>query len=119
MQINHPSPVSFIKDTPDRYTQRYPLLSCPLYRNNISRDLGNLYRRGISFMCFSLCTYRLSTFALMRLYFARLVHTGYQMGWRYSGMVTPIGGKRRSKFGKFVDKYIGYGGQEKIREITK
>jgi hypothetical protein len=35
------------------------------------------------------------------------------------GMVIRIGGKQRSKFGEFVDKNIGYGGQEKIREISK
>lgn len=28
-------------------------------------------------------------------------------------------GKSRSKFGKYVDKYLGYGGQERIREVSK
>jgi hypothetical protein len=34
------------------------------------------------------------------------------------GMVIRIGGKRRSKFGEFVDNNIGYGGQEKIAEAS-
>lgn len=28
-------------------------------------------------------------------------------------------GKKRSKFGKFVDDHIGYGGQERVREVSK
>jgi hypothetical protein len=28
-------------------------------------------------------------------------------------------GKPRSRFGKFVDKYLGNGGQERIREISR
>lgn len=28
-------------------------------------------------------------------------------------------GKKRSKFGRFVDSVLGYGGQERIREVTK
>lgn len=28
-------------------------------------------------------------------------------------------GKPRSRFGEFIDKYLGYGGQEKLREYTK
>jgi hypothetical protein len=33
-------------------------------------------------------------------------------------MVIRIGGKRRSRFGKFVDTYLGYGGQERIAEAS-
>lgn len=28
-------------------------------------------------------------------------------------------GKGRSKFGKFIDKHLGYGGQERVREVSK
>ncbi|NRF95772.1 transcriptional regulator [Paenibacillus frigoriresistens] len=27
--------------------------------------------------------------------------------------------KKRSKYGEFIDKYVGYGGQEKVREVSK
>jgi len=27
--------------------------------------------------------------------------------------------KTRSKFGKYIDDHLGYGGQERVREITK
>lgn len=30
-----------------------------------------------------------------------------------------FGFKKRSKYGKFVDRHLGYGGQERIREVTK
>lgn len=33
-------------------------------------------------------------------------------------MVIRIGGKNRSKYGRFVDKHLGYGGQEKIAEAS-
>jgi hypothetical protein len=33
-------------------------------------------------------------------------------------VVIRIGGKRRSKYGRFVDKYLGYGGQERIVEYS-
>jgi hypothetical protein len=36
-----------------------------------------------------------------------------------SEVVVRIGGKRRSKFGKFIDKHLGFGGQERIREESK
>jgi adenine/guanine phosphoribosyltransferase-like PRPP-binding protein len=28
-------------------------------------------------------------------------------------------GKGRSKFGKYIDKHLGYGGQERVREVSK
>ncbi|GIP40772.1 hypothetical protein J31TS4_40520 [Paenibacillus sp. J31TS4] len=28
-------------------------------------------------------------------------------------------GKRRSRFGKFIDQELGYGGQERVREVSK
>lgn len=28
-------------------------------------------------------------------------------------------GKSRSKFGQFIDSHLGYGGQERIREVAK
>jgi hypothetical protein len=28
-------------------------------------------------------------------------------------------GKRRSPFGKFVDRNLGYGGQERVREVSR
>lgn len=28
-------------------------------------------------------------------------------------------GKKRSKFGRFIDDCLGYGGQERIREVSK
>lgn len=33
-------------------------------------------------------------------------------------MVIRIGGKRRSRFGKYVDEKLGYGGQERIAEVS-
>ncbi|CAH1208202.1 hypothetical protein PAECIP111891_03175 [Paenibacillus allorhizoplanae] len=30
-----------------------------------------------------------------------------------------MGFKKRSKYGEFIDKHLGYGGQEKVREVSK